>query len=251
MLTIYNKLEDVPEGLREHYKLIEGRYVPEISDDHPVKANNAKLVGEKGEAEAKVINAQTKITELEADLVAARSSGLPRGHEAVPKADADLARAVKAAGVATVEAFTTLKTEHGDYKQKTEEVERQKHASAVGDAMGWDRDKTALLVPSVFDLSQVELRDGDGGKKSAVAKVKQTDGSFIEKPFADVVASTAPLTALLPSLTASKEPDGTPLPGHGAGGGGGETDLIAQRNKARETARTANPNPLVPKAMAA
>ena len=59
------------------------------------------------------------------------------------------------------------------------------------------------------------------------------------------------LNALVPALNVNKQPDGTPMPIHGAGGGGAETDLIAQRNKAREAARTANPNPLMPKVAAA
>jgi len=162
----------------------------------------------------------TRIAELEGQL--ANASTVPRGQEAVPKADAELARAVKAAGIADAAAFATLKTEHGDYKSKAEEAEKAKHAAEVGGVMQWDKEKTGLLVPAVFDLSQVQLRDGQDGKKEAVAKVKQADGSFVEKPFAEVIKSTPALTALLPSLTAQKQPDGTELPEHGAGGGGGK-----------------------------
>jgi hypothetical protein len=217
MFPTYNSLAEVPEAFREHYVMKGGRAVAEVSSDHPLVVNNAALKTEKETAEQQRDEANRKKGEAESALASA--SVVPRGHDTVPKGDAELVRAVKEAGVTSVEAFNTLKTEHGDFKQKAEEAEKSKHAASVGEVMGWDKEKTALLVPAVFDLSQVQIRDGADGKKEAVAKVKQSDGSLIEKSLADVVKTTPALAALQPSLAASSQPTGTPLPGHGAGGG--------------------------------
>ena len=66
---------------------------------------------------------------------------------------------------------------------------------------------------------QIEFRDGQAGKKEAWAKVKGAGDALEAKPWADVVKGSEKLTALVPSLTAGKQADGTELPEHGAGGG--------------------------------
>jgi hypothetical protein len=226
MFPNYNTLDEVPEEFRKHYVMRGGKAVPEVSNDHPLVTNNATLKAEKETAETRAASAEARATKAEGDLASA--SILPRGKRAVDVADAEFIDGVKSEGVTTLDAFKTLKTEHGNYKQKAEESEREKHAAAVGEAMRWDKGKTALLVPAVFDLSQVQVRDGKDGAKEVIAKVKQADGSFVEKPFAEVVTATARLSALLPSLTAAKQSDGTELPEHGAGGGGGNAKPLSE-----------------------
>jgi hypothetical protein len=225
MLTTYTKQDDIPEALREHYKLIEGKWTPEVSDDHPIKVTNANLKTEKSEVEAKLVNTQADLTTTKADLEAARTKGLPHGHIAIPKADAELVGAVKAAGITTPDAFTALQTEHGRFKQEAETATREKTLRDLGRVMGWDVDKTALLLSTFTDLPEIEFRDttekeADGTfKKNVIAKVKGADSVVTEKPFADYVAGTERLNALVPALTVGKQPDGTPFPTQGAGGG--------------------------------
>lgn len=157
---------------------------------------------------------------------------LPRGHVAVPKADADLLPRYKELG--TPEELTTLKTEHGDYKQKAEAAETAQHAAEVAAGMGWDEKTTARLVPKHFDLSKVEVRDGEGGKKVVVAKVEQADKTFVEKPFADVVKATPDLAALLPSLVLKES--GTRVPEQrpsDTGKAGNPYDRIREEGEAR------------------
>jgi len=191
MFPTYNSLAEVPEAFREHYVMKGGKAVAEVSSDHPLVVNNATLLNEKTAAEARAAKA-------EGDLESAKASSLPRNHVAVPKADAELLEKVKAEGVTTPEAFTTLKTEHADYKQKAETAESARHAAEVGELMGWDKEKTARLATKVFDFSALEVREKDG-KKEVVAKVKSGE-ALVERPFSEVVKATPELTDLLPAL---------------------------------------------------
>ncbi len=240
---------DVPTERKADYVLKGGRYVLDVEgfdNIDGVLAKNSELVGKvnghAGELQAK----QAEVDRLNGELTNARNSSVPHGKRAVPVADAELAEAVKAAGVTTADAFKTLHAEHGEFKTKALEADTAKHAAAVAEAMGWDKDKTSRLVPKHFDLSTVELRDGEGGKKQPVAKVKQADGTtFVEKPFADVVKTTPELTDLVPLLTSKTGPViGTQLAPEGEQGDG---DFVEKHNKARDAARAQSPNPLVPR----
>lgn len=245
MLKTFTKLEDVPEGLREHYKLIEGQWVAEVSDDHPLKANNTKLKTEKSEVEAKLVNAQTDLTAAKADAEAAKNSGLPRGHEAVPKADADLIRTIKAAGVTTPDAFTAMKTELDTLKPKVQEQERRDSLKLVADHYKWNAE-ALYRVPGMPEIEWRDVTTDNQTVKIPHAKLKKGEEVSFE-PLDKYIKGSADHQIFMPSLALEKQPDGTPLPSHGAGGGGSDTDLIAQRNKAREASRSANPNPLMPK----
>jgi len=224
MFPTYNSLAEVPEAFREHYVMKGGKAVAEVSPDHPLVVNNATLKTEKTAAEARAQAAETERDQAKTALASAKV--VPHGHEAVPKADAELARAVKGAGIESAEAFTTLKTNHDNYKTTAEEAQRTAHAEAVAEGMGWDGKKTARLVTKVYDLSQVEVRDGEGGKKNVVARVKGTGDALVEKPFADVVSATPELSDLLPALTTS--PETVRVPGGTSGkAGGGANELLA------------------------
>lgn len=229
MLKPYDKPEDIPDELKDHYSRREdGKYHADIPDEHPAVKHNAKLLSEKTAAE-------TKAKDLETQLESAKASGLPRGTVAVPKAEHELLEVVKEAGITKPEEFNTLKTEHADFKTKAEAAEGEKHADKVAEAMGWDKEKTRLLVPAVYDLSQVQVRDAKGGKQEAVAKVKQQDGSFIEKPFNEVATGDAKLAALIPVLTGQQQQ----RRGNGAdpAPAGRATDLENDKSAARSARR--------------
>lgn len=228
MFPTYSSLAEVPEAFREHYVMKGGKAVAEVSTDHPLVTNNATLLNEKTAAEARA-------TKAEGDLASAGASSLPRGHVAVPKADAELLTSYKSLG--TPDELTTLKTEHGTFKEEAETAKREKHAAAVGEAMGWDREKTARLVPKVFDLSQVEVREADG-KKTVVAKVRGAGGALVEKPFGDVVKYTPDLSDLLPALQSNGQ-GGKNWPNQDAGGRAPANDIYAQiRKDAEERAKS-------------
>jgi hypothetical protein len=194
LLTIFTKLEDVPEALREHYKLIEGKYVPEISDDHPVKVNNAKLLTEKDAAEAKATNAQAKVTGLEADVAAARSSsGLPRGHRAIPIADFELLEQIKPHGTAAE--VTAKLSEYTTLKEESDKRSREDHLRKVAKALGYDNVEAFVRLPN---LPEFEIKTKDG-KDTVVAKVK--DGSnIVEKPAQEFIESSTEIAPFLPAL---------------------------------------------------
>lgn len=217
MLKVYDKLDDVPEALREHYKLIEGKYVPEISDDHPVKLNNTKLLNEKTTAE-------TKVAGLQADLDSAKASGLPRGHAAVPKADADSLPAYKALG--TVDELTAKVTEHATLKETEARRVTEDNNRKVAKELGYNPDAFLQLT----NLPEFEIREKDG-KKTVVAKVKEGE-TLVEKPAKEYVeANHAPL---LPALTAKA---GVQVP---ANGSGQDSQPASQFQSAREYGKQYN-----------
>lgn len=206
----YTTEAEVPTEHKADYVPKGGRYVLDVEgfdNIDSVLAKNSELLGTHTTDRAEITRLTGEVTRLGSELTAAQASALPRGKRAVDIADAELADAVKAKGVTTAEAFNALHKEHGEYKTTAEEATATKHAAEVAVAMGWDKDKAARLVPKHYDLSTVELRDGKDGKKEAVAKVKQADGTtFVEKPFADVVKATPELLDLTPLLTGKTGP---------------------------------------------
>lgn len=239
----YPKQEDIPENQRGAYVQKGDKWVlDDLESSHPLVVNSRTLKTEKQQAETAKINAERERDDAKEAL--SKANVLQPGQRAVAKADADLLEKVKAEGVTTAEAFTTLKTEHGSYKATAEAAQAAKHAADVAEAMGWDKDKASRLVPKHFDLSTVELRDGADGKKQPIAKVKQADGStVVEKPFADVVKTTPELSDLAPLLTANG--GGTRVPGSTGGGGapGGQKSVVDSFIESRDKAAASRPNP--------
>lgn len=190
MLKTYDKLEDVPEALREHYKLIEGKYVPELSDDHPIKTNNVKLLNEKTAAETKAAGLESTNASLKADLDSAKAHSLPRGHRAVPVADVEAMEKLKEHGTAA-EIVAKL-TEHGTLKESETKRQRDDNNRLVAKELGYSPEAFVSLP----NLPEFEIREADG-KKSVVAKVKDGD-KVVEKSAKEFVeAGYAPL---LPAL---------------------------------------------------
>mgnify|MGYP003575560770 CR=1 FL=1 len=219
MLKVYEKLDDVPEELRAHYKLIQGKYVPEISDDHPVKLNNTQLLNEKSAAE-------TKAATLQADLDSAKASSLPRGHMAEPKADAELLEQVKALG--KVEDIKVKLNEHETMKADLSKRQRQDSLKQVAKELGYNDEVFGRLS----DLPEFRIDEKDG-KKSIVALIQDGDKT-VEKSGQEFVEST--YSAFMPALKATS---GMETPGSGGGGTPKAGDPFAS---AREFAKNWNEN---------
>lgn len=219
MLKLYDKLDDVPEALREHYKLIDGKYVPEISEDHPVKVNNVKLLNEKGAAETKAATLESANAGLKADVESAKASGLPRGHVAVAKADAELLNEVKALG--SVNDLKTKLTEHQTMTDDLAKRKRQDVLKSVAKELGYNDEVFARLS----DLPDFDIREKDG-KKLIIALIKDGD-KVVEKAGQEFIEST-----YAPFMPALKAETGVEVPGSG-GGGGGKDAFAAARDFAK------------------
>jgi hypothetical protein len=189
MFPIYNSLPEVPEAFRERYVMKGGKAVPEVSADHPLVTNNATLKTEKDTAEARAATAEARATKAESDLASA--SILPRGKRAVDAADAELADAVKAAGVTTADAFKTLHAEHGTLTEKVTRQERRKRLDDARKAYGWNEDAVDVLelVPDLPETEDREVTVKGEKKKLPHAKVKKGE-EVTFKPLHEYLAET-------------------------------------------------------------
>jgi hypothetical protein len=186
-LKIYNSLEEVPEALRGEYKKSDGRYVPDLSDDHPVLVHNKTLLAEKSTATAKV-------KELEADIEASKSSTLQRGHVQVPKADATLLDEYKALGVP---ADVKVKlTEHETLKGDAEKRSKEDKLVLVAKELGYDNVEAFKRLPGLPDF---DIRIGKDGKNSVFALVKDGDKT-VEKPATEFLESSPDHAPFLSAL---------------------------------------------------
>ncbi len=200
-LKIYNKADDIPEGLRSEYKQSGTKWVPDLSDDHPVLVLNKTLVQEKDLEEAKVKKLRA---DLDDALEASKTSGIPRGHVAVPKADAELINEVKALGP-----VADLKTRLTDFDKLQTDLNERKRADnfrLVAKELGYN--EAAFLQLS--NLPDIEIRDTNG-KKSVVALVKDGD-KVTERPANEFVEST--YAPLIPALKTTGDMQ---VPGSGGG----------------------------------
>src|ERR1051326_2573308 len=193
MFKVYDKLEDVPEGQREHYKLIGGMWVPEVSEDHPVLVNNRTLLNEKTAAETKASGLETKVTGLTADLESAKATSLPRGHRAVPVAEVEVMNAIKEHG--TPQEITAKLSEHKTLKEESDARARQDKLREVAKELGYDNVDAFIRLPN---LPEFEVREKDG-KKTVIAKVKE-GSSIVEKPAQEFIESSPDIAPFLPAL---------------------------------------------------
>ena len=194
MLKIYNTLEEVPDGLKEHYKMIDGKAVPEVADEHPLIVNNRKLLNEKTAAETKASGLETANAGLKADLESAKAHSLPRGHRAVPVSEVEAMERLKEHGNAT-EIVTKL-TEHKALKEESAARKRQDDLRAVAKELGYDNVEAFVRLPSLPDF---EIREKDG-KKTVVAKVKGDGDVVSEKDAKEFIESSSELAPFLPAL---------------------------------------------------
>ena len=198
MLKIYNTLEEVPEALREHYKKSDGRYVPDLSEDHPVLVHNKTLLSEK-------TTATNKVKELEADIAASSEKSIPRGHVAVKKEDAQLLDQYKALGTPD-EVGTKLaqgKTDAEELATRT----RSETLRKVAKAHNYNEDAFALLS----DLPEFISRPSKDGKTTDwFAQIKDDKGVITEKPVKEFVESSEKIKPFMASLT--QKSDGVRVP---------------------------------------
>lgn len=200
MLKIYNTLEEVPEALREHYVKSDGKYVPQLSDDHPVLVHNKTLLTEKA-------NATNKVRELEADIAAASEKSIPRGHVAVAKADADLLVKYKEHG--TPEEVATIKTEHATLKDKDVKRTREESLRQVSKSLNYNEDAFTRL-PSLPDF--ISKPGKDGKSIDWFAQVKDDKGVITEKPAKEFIESSQDIAPFMASLKATGQQE-VQLPG--------------------------------------
>lgn len=203
MLKPYDKQEDVPEALREHYsKREDGKWHADIADDHPAVKHNAKLLTEKQTAE-------TKVTQLTSDLESARAGNLGRGQVAATKSDMELLTKYKALG--EPDALTATVTEHKTLKEESIKRKTDDNNRIAAKELGFNPDAFLQLT----NLPEFEVRQV-GDKKSVIAKVK--DGETVtEKPAKEFIEST--YAPLMPALTAKA---GVELPVGGGSGNNGQ-----------------------------
>jgi hypothetical protein len=239
MLKIYDKLEDVPEALRGEYKLVGGKYVPDLSDDHPVLVNNKTLLNEKNAVDAKVSGLETANANLKADVESAKASGLPRGHVAVTKAEAEAITAFKEHGTPTE--ITAKLTEHKTLKEESATRARQDNLRAVAKELGYTNVEAFVRLPGLPDF---EIREKDG-KKTVIAKVKGEGDVITEKPAQEFIEGSADLAPFLPALK-TQEGIRAPVDGKDSGKPAGNLyDQIRDNVKKTEEAATkANTIPL-------
>lgn len=206
MLKVYDKETDIPEALKAEYIQQGSKWVPHLSDDHPAIVFNKTLKQEKEVEEARVKKLRG---DLDDALAAGKDSGLPRGHVAVSKADAELLDKAKALGsidevTAKLGEYDTLKAEQA--KRSTEDKRRQ-----VAKALGYDNTEAFVRLPNLPDF---EIR-GEGDKQTVVALVKDGDKT-IEKPAGEFMASSPDHAPFLSAL--KSQPEGVTFPDSGGQG---------------------------------
>lgn len=247
--SFYAKLEDIPETDRAHYAFQDGRYVLQLDSEHPVIKKNTELLAQHSTDKA-------QITRLTNEKAALEGTSLPAGHVAVPAADAALLTAYRTVG--TPEEIRAAVTERDTLKTDLTTTKRKELLRTVSQAEGWP---LALLETAganlEFEMREIEIEQ-DGKKVKAPRAhvlVKGADNRVEAKPFGEFAAADAGLKELLPLVEAGRKaqpPEGTPFIRQGSSNGGPPQpeDPIAKRLETRNAARTANPNPLMPKAAA-
>lgn len=200
MLKIYDSLEAVPEGLRSEYKKSDGKYVPDLSEDHPVLVHNRTLLTEK-------TNATNKVKELESDIAAASEKSIPRGHVAVPKADADLLAKYKEHG--TPDEVAAMKTEHATLKDRDTKRTREDSLRQVSKALSYNEEAFTRL-PNLPDF--ISKPGKDGKTVEWFAQVKDDKGVITEKPAKEFVESSGDIAPFMAALKVTGQ-QGVQLPG--------------------------------------
>jgi hypothetical protein len=238
MFKIYDKLEDVPEAQREHYKLIGGKYVPEVADEHPLIVNNRQLLNEKTAAETKASGLETKVTGLTADLESARATNLPRGHRAVPVAEVEAMTALKEHG--TAPEIVTKLAEHRTLKEESAKRARQDSLRAVAKELDFNPEAFALLP----NLPEFEIREKDG-KKTVIAKVKGEGDVVTEKDGREFVEASAEIAPFLPALKTTS--NGIEVPGQTRDSGKPSNNIYSDiRAKVKSSEEAASKTTSVP-----
>lgn len=191
MLKIYNTLDEVPEADRQHYVKSDGKYVPQLSDDHPVLVHNKQLLSEKATATARV-------KELEADITAASEKSIPRAHVAIPKADAELLDKYKAHG--TPDEVATKLTEHKTLSEESVARKRSDSLRQLAKSLSYN-EEAFVRLPNLPEFTSRPSKDGKA--TDWFAQLKDDKGVITEKPAKEFVESSEDIKPFLPSLKQS------------------------------------------------
>lgn len=201
MLKIYNTHDEVPEADRQHYVKSDGKYVPQLSDDHPVLVHNRQLLGEKATATARV-------KELEADIATASEKSIPRGHVAIAKADADLLVKYKEHG--TPEEVGAKLTQAKTDAEQIAANKRTESLRQVSKALGFNEEAFTRL-PSLPDF--ISKLGKDGKTVEWFAQIKDDKGVITEKPAKEFIESSQDIAPFMASLKTTNQQSGVELPG--------------------------------------
>lgn len=204
--TSYDAESEIPENQRGAYVARDGKFVlDDLADDHPVLVSKKAALADKSKA-------VTKAEGLEADLAEAKRTSLQRGHVAVSKSDADMLEKLK--GLGTADEIAAKLAEHHALTEKVTKQEQEAHLREVAKLLSYEAEAFVRLQ----NLPEFEIRDGNDGQKTVVAKLKDTKGVITEKPAQEFVESSIDIAPFLPALKA-KGNGGTKV--HGTSGGGG------------------------------
>lgn len=138
--SFYNTLDEIPEGDRQHYKKIGGRFVLELDGEHPVQAQVTTITEEKRE-ELKKVGQRAATAEAEVNRLKAAAESqptLPSGHVPVPADKAKLLDSIEEIGEgadlkAKVEDIKTKVTGHKDLTTKVATLEKTDLLRRVAD----------------------------------------------------------------------------------------------------------------------
>jgi hypothetical protein len=153
----YAKLDDIPEGDRQHYVKINDEYVLQLDGEHPVQAQNKILAKEKKD-EVHAANTRAATAEAEASHLKTQMETqptLPSGHVAVPADEAQLLDSVKQLGEGTdtkakIESVKTKLAAYPTLETKVARLEKAQVLQNVADA-GIGGKKLKVPVLSVLD----------------------------------------------------------------------------------------------------
>lgn len=200
MLQSYSKQEDVPEGLREHYsKASDGKWYPDVADDHPLNRDNTKLKTEKATADAKV-------TDLTTDLEKARAGNVGRGQAVVTKAEVDFLEKVKPLGTAD-----ELVTKIAEHKTFSDELAARKRSDSLRQ-LAKDLSLNEEAFVRLPNLPEFESRAGKDGKTEWIAKIKDEKGVITEKPAQEFIELSTDIAPFMAALKTTAQPTGVKLP---------------------------------------
>jgi hypothetical protein len=234
----YDSQEAIPEDKRGAYVQKDGKWtLDELDPAHPVLVNNRALKSEKETAQSEAATAKSEL---------ANANIIPRGHEAVPKTEADLLRKVKEHG-GTADEIVAKLTEYPTLKAEAQKQERRTFLEEnVATPLKWNLEALAR-VPNLPDI---EMRDTViEGKTIRMPHAKIKDGdAFTYKPLRDFIAESADHKVFLPSLEVGQAaPGGTKVFGSTAGGGASKASIVDEFIKKRDEADASKPSPFARK----
>jgi hypothetical protein len=159
--SIYSKLDEIPEGDRQHYKKIADRYVLELDGEHPVQ-EQVKTITEEKRAELAKVNQRAATAEAEVQTLktqAANNPTLPSGHVPIPADKAKLLETIEELGEgadtkAKVENVKTKLTNYPTLETKVAGLEKAKLLRQVADSG---------IGGKKLNLKRLELLDKDAG----------------------------------------------------------------------------------------